>query len=177
MATGSHSSKKTITVAALRKEAVSLGARHAKVISPRKVFTGFWVRWKCRYGCDGYGSSLLCPPHSPTPDETRRMLDEYRRAMLIHCDAVTDVRPLIAKLEREAFLGGFYKAFGFACGPCDLCPTCAFEKGCRHSDKARPAMEACGIDVFRTAREAGFPIEVVTNRSCRQDYYGLLLLE
>jgi predicted metal-binding protein len=105
------------------------------------------------------------------------MLDEYRRAILIHCDAVTEVRPLIAKLERTAFLGGFYKAFGFACGPCDLCPTCAFEKGCRHADQARPAMEACGIDVFRTAREAGFPIEVVTSRSCKQNYYGLLLLE
>ena len=177
MATGTHSSKKTITVAAIRKEAVSLGACHAKVISTKKVFTSEWVRWKCRYGCDGYGSSLLCPPHSPAPDETRRMLDEYRRAILIHCDAVTDVRPLIAKLEREAFLGGFYKAFGFACGPCKQCPTCAFEKGCRHTEQARPAMEACGIDVFRTAREAGFPIEVITSRSCRQDYYGLLLLE
>jgi len=171
------SSKKTVTVAALCKDAFSLGARHAKTISTRKVFTGSWVRWKCRYGCDGYGSNLLCPPHSPTPDETRKMLDEYRRAILIHCDTVIDVRPLIARLEREAFLGGFYKAFGFACGPCELCPTCAFEKGCRHTDQARPAMEACGIDVFETAREAGFPIEVVTSRSCRQNYYGLLLLD
>ena len=87
------------------------------------------------------------------------------------------MRPLIAKLERKAFLSGFYKAFGFACGPCELCPACAFEKGCRHSDQARPAMEACGIDVFRTAREAGFPIKVVTSRSCQANYYGLLLLE
>ncbi len=177
MARATGKSKEKITVEALRKQAVSLGALHAKVISTKKVFTGSWVRWKCRYGCDGFGSSLLCPPHSPTPDETRRMLDEYRRAILIHFDAVTDVRPRIAKLERSAFLGGFYKAFGFACGPCELCPTCAFEKGCRHSEQARPAMEACGIDVFRTAREAGFPIEVVTGRSCRQNYYGLLLVE
>jgi len=170
-------SHKGTTAETARRRAVSLGALHAKVISTKKVFTGAWVRWKCRYGCGGFGSSLLCPPHSPTPDDTRTMLDEYQRAILIHCDAVTEVRPLIAKLEREAFLGGFYKAFGFACGPCDLCPTCAFEKGCQHPEQARPAMEACGIDVFRTATEAGFPIEVVTSRSCRQDYYGLLLLE
>ena len=177
MARATSKSKERITVEAVLKQAVSLGALHAKAISTKKVYTGSWVRWKCRYGCDGFGSTLLCPPHSPTPDETRRMLDEYRRAILVHFDAVTAVRPLIAKLERSAFLGGFYKVFGFACGPCELCPTCAFEKGCRHSEQARPAMEACGIDVFRTARDAGFPIEVVTGRRCRQNYYGLLLLK
>lgn len=177
MARVTNKSRNRITVEMIRRKAISLGAVHAKVISTKKVFTNEWVRWKCRYGCDGFGSSLLCPPHSPTPDETRRMLDEYRRAILIRCDEVTDVRPLIANLEREAFLGGFYKAFGFACGPCDLCPTCAFEKGCRDTEHARPAMEACGINVFRTAREAGFPIEVVSSRSCQQNYYGLLLLE
>ena len=169
--------KRRSTLAALRKQAMGLGALHAKVIPTQEVFTASWVRWKCRFGCDGYGSNRLCPPHSPSPDETRRMLDEYQRAILIHCAAYPDVRPLIARLEREAFLGGFYKAFGFACGPCELCPACAFEKGCRHPEQARPAMEACGIDVFLTARRAGFPIEVVTSRSCRQNYYGLLLVE
>jgi predicted metal-binding protein len=176
MARVTNKPRKRTTVETIRREAVSLGALDAKLISTKKVFTASWVRWKCRYGCEGFGSSLLCPPHAPTPDETRKMLDGYRRAILIHCDAVTDVRPLIAKLERKAFLDGFYKAFGFACGPCELCPTCAFEKGCRHAEQARPAMEACGIDVFRTVRHAGFPIEVVAGRNCRQNYYGLLLL-
>ena len=170
-------STRRATIESVRKQALSLGALHAKVISAGKVFTGSWVRWKCRYGCDGYGSNLLCPPHSPAPEETQRMLDEYRRAILVHCATYTDVRLLIAKLERAAFLGGFYKAFGLACGPCQLCPTCAFEKGCRHPEQARPAMEACGIDVFATARAAGFPIEVVTDRSCKENYYGLLLIE
>ena len=169
--------KKPMTIESLRKDAVSLGALHAKVISTKKVFTNEWVRWKCRYGCDGHGSSLLCPPHSPTPAETRKLLDEYAKAVLIHCDPGTNVRRLVVSLERKAFLGGFYKAFGLACGPCELCPTCAFAEGCRHAERARPAMEACGIDVFRTAREAGFPIEVVTSGSCEQNYYGLLLLE
>ena len=177
MARVTHRPRSRITGEAVRKQAVALGALHAKVISPRKVFTASWVRWKCRYGCDGFGSSRLCPPHSPTPDETRQVLDEYTHAILIHFDALTDVRGVIAQLERTAFLDGFYKAFGFACGPCGLCPTCAFENGCRHAEQARPAMEACGIDVFRTAREAGFPIEVVTSRRARQNYYGLLLLE
>jgi predicted metal-binding protein len=132
---------------------------------------------KCRYGCGGYGSSRLCPPHSPTPDETRKVLDGYRQAVLIHGDKTTDIRRIVTALEREAFLGGFYKAFAFACGPCGLCRECAFEKGCRHPERARPAMEACGIDVYRTARAAGFPIEVVRTHADEQNYYGLLLLE
>ena len=67
MARVTNKPKRKIAFASLRKQAVSLGALHAKAISTRKVFTGAWVRWKCRFGCDGYGSSLLCPPHSPTP--------------------------------------------------------------------------------------------------------------
>jgi len=162
---------------AVRKRALEMGAAGAKIISPKKVFTAAWVRWKCRYGCGGFGSSRLCPPHSPAPDETRKVLDCYTRAILIHAGPRTDMRRTVSALEREAFLAGFYKAFGFACGPCGLCEECAFDKGCRHPHVARPAMEACGIDVFRTARTAGFPIEVATTRSSPQNYYGLLLLE
>jgi predicted metal-binding protein len=38
-------------------------------------------------------------------------------------------------------------------------------------------MEACGIDVFQTARKAGFPIEVVARRRDVPHYYSLLLVE
>ena len=82
-----------------------------------------------------------------------------------------------AELEREAFLSGFYKAFALGAGPCYLCEDCELEEGCIHPHRARPAMEACGIDVYKTVREADFPIEVVKNRDCSQNYYGLLLLE
>ncbi|MEM2608720.1 MAG: DUF2284 domain-containing protein [Thermoproteota archaeon] len=36
-------------------------------------------------------------------------------------------------------------------------------------------MEACGIDVYATARGAGFTIEVVRTRRDRPKYFGLLL--
>ena len=39
------------------------------------------------------------------------------------------MRRTVAALEREAFLAGFYKAFGFACGPCGLCEECAVREG------------------------------------------------
>lgn len=159
------------------RRACVLGAKEAKIISPQQVFTAEWVRRKCQYGCDGYHGHLTCPPYSPTPQETRRMLDEYETAILIHCPSDwTDIKTIVSTLEREAFLSGYYKAFGMGSGPCNLCEKCNLQMGCRHADQARPSMEACGIDVYRTARTAGFPIEVVRDSTCPQNYYGLLLL-
>jgi hypothetical protein len=38
-------------------------------------------------------------------------------------------------------------------------------------------MEACGIDVFKTARGNGFPIEVLRTREEERDIFGLILVE
>jgi predicted metal-binding protein len=156
---------------------VELGAKGAKVVATIQVFTGEWVRLKCQYGCSAYASSRNCPPFSPSPERTRKILDEYRTAILVHGDRTTDIRKLVAKLEREIFLGGYYKAFAYACGPCHMCDECDLEGPCRHADESRPAMEACGIDVYATVRSAGLPIEVVTSKDCAQNYYGLVLVE
>ncbi len=157
------------------KRAQELGAKEAKVISASSVVTAQWVRLKCQFGCGGYGRRLTCPPFSPTPEQTRSMLDEYKHVLLIHGDAYTDIRNIVASLEREIFLDGFYKAFGMGAGPCYLCPRCP--KFCKHPDMARPAMEASGIDVYATARGNGFPINVVKTRKCPENYYGIVLLE
>jgi len=160
------------------KRACELGAIEAKIISPKQVYTAEWVRRKCQYGCDGYGEHLTCPPFSPTPQETQRMLNEYTTALLIHCPSHgIDTLEIISALERETFLSGYYKAFGFSAGPCPLCDHCNVEKTCCHTEQARPSMEACGIDVYKTARTAGYPIEVVQNYSCPENYYALLLLD
>jgi len=81
----------------------------------------------------------------------------------------------MVKLERGAFLAGWYKSLALGAGPCSLCKECDFEQ-CRNED-ARPSMEACGIDVFATARANGFPIEVLKDRSSPENCYGLLLIE
>jgi hypothetical protein len=38
-------------------------------------------------------------------------------------------------------------------------------------------MEACGIDVFATARANGFPIEVVEDYCCDENRYGVVLID
>jgi predicted metal-binding protein len=153
-----------------------LGALDALLVATRAVVTAEWVPLKCRYGCGGYGTNLCCPPHSPTPAETRRVLDCYERAILVHCVPQSEVKPLVVALERELFLAGFYKAFGYGAGPCDLCETCNLAR-CIRTHDARPAMEASGIDVFATVRAAGLPIEVVTGPDSPQNYFGLVLVD
>jgi predicted metal-binding protein len=105
------------------------------------------------------------------------MLAEYRYAMLIHNDDCTDVETtdIVSTLEREIFLYGYHKAFGMGAGPCQLCDKCG--KMCKHPGEARPSMEGCGIDVFTTARNNGYPIEVLTSEDCDGNYYGLILIE
>lgn len=156
--------------------ACELGAAEAKLIDPASIVTAAWVRMKCQYGCGGYGSNLCCPPHTPTPEQTRAVIDCYRRALLIHCKPGVRVKEIVAALEREAFLGGHYRAFGLGEGPCHLCAECNLER-CIHPREARPAMEACGVDVYATVRANGYPIEVVTDRECDRNFYGVLLLD
>lgn len=154
------------------------GVKEACIISPSEAATAEWVRLKCRFGCDGYGQCLVCPPYTPTPQEMRKVLDEYRRAILLHCTPEADVKTIAAELEREIFLRGAWKTFGLGAGPCYFCKVCNVEaRQCRHAERARPSMEACGIDVFTTVKKAGFPIEVVRTRRQCPNYYGLILVD
>jgi predicted metal-binding protein len=162
------------------KKAVALGAKEAKIINTSSIVTGPWVRWKCKYGCDGYNSSLCCPPNTPDYKETRELVDSYEKALLAHVTddnrRMTDLTDTVVRLERDIFLDGHYKAFALGCGPCNLCKDCSMDV-CRHAEKARPSMESCGIDVFQTARNNGYKIEVLTDYDCIMNRFGLVLIE
>jgi predicted metal-binding protein len=154
------------------------GIIEVRMISPADVETAAWVRLKCQYGCDGYGLCLVCPPFTPTPEQMRKVLDGYKRSVLIHFEPEADAKAIVADLERKIFLLGYWKAFGLGAGPCYFCKECDVEeKQCRYPERARPSMEACGIDVFSTVKKMDLPIEVVrTTRQC-PNYYGLLLID
>jgi predicted metal-binding protein len=83
---------------------------------------------------------------------------------------------LAADLERALFLRGYYNAFAMPAGPCMYCEKCNL-KTCIHPHKARPSMEACGIDVYATARKNGFTIEVRKTEEEKPTYYGLVLIK
>lgn len=168
------------------EKAIEMGIGEAKSIDPGSVVTAEWVRLKCQYGCPGFGESLCCPPRTPTPDITRKVLDSYQKAILLHqrlpkrktrWARFDNFSKSIVRLEIEIFLDGYYKAWSMKCGPCDLCKECNLSGTCKHGLDARPSMEACGIDVFKTARDNGFVIEVVRTRDDEMNIFGLVLVE
>ena len=181
--------RQTVAAKALEKYcqfALNRGASAAKIIDVRTVKTAQWVRLKCQYGCGGWASSLCCPPFTPGPEETARVLEEYRRGMLLayHFKGPASARKttrrrrdFLVQLERMCFLDGHYKAFGYANGPCRLCASCDTTGTCLHPERARPAMEACGIDVFATARANGIDLEVVQDLEDKYTYCNLLLID
>lgn len=164
----------------------AMGARRAKIIPVQKVAVGEWVRLKCQYGCSGWGKRYTCPPYSPLPEVTRKMLAEYKVGLLIQQGPIrfkaepklrVPFKKMVSRLERAIFLDGYYKAFGMASGPCRFCRTCYLTKPCRFPDDARPAMEACGIDVYQTCRACGFRLEVVRTYQDPCAYVGLILID
>ena len=73
------------TIKELKDRAVKLGAKESKVIEVKTVKTAAWVRYKCQFGCPSFAGCLTCPPYSPTPDETQKILNFFQKAILIHC--------------------------------------------------------------------------------------------
>jgi predicted metal-binding protein len=160
---------------------IAQGVKDALVVEPSKVITAPWVRMKCGFGCPMHGKSLCCPPYTPTWEETRAILDSYECAILLHRQDAEGIdgnfNEILVDLEKTLFLDGYYKAFTMGSGPCRICKECDPSASCRNPMKARPSMESCGIDVFRTARENGLPISTVRARGDEKNIYGLVLVE
>ena len=150
-------------------------AADSKFIDPATVTIGHWTRYKCQYGCGAYGTSLCCPPNSPSPDETQKLLSDYNVGLLVHFRGGSRITKAMAAIEREVFLMDYYKVISFGAGPCRLCKECDLSE-CKFPKLARPSMEACGIDVYSTVRTHGFPIHVLTSKEEEQNRYGLLLI-
>ena len=188
--------------AELRKMALDSGASAIVNIKPSDVITANWVRLKCQFGCKNYGTKLTCPPYSPTPEQTRKVLDEYQTAYLIRYDgflhfdtyppkdlpqAITNVSLHVCKatyeMERFAFLSGYYKAFSYGAHRCRKCDVCALydNKGCKFPIDTRPSLESSGIDVFATAKNVGLDTHVVPDKNVMKaadvPTFTLLLLE
>jgi hypothetical protein len=96
--------------------AVEGGATSVKPIQPSSVVTAAWVRLKCQFGCPGYDQSYCCPPHTPTPEETRKILDSYNRALLFHIETLSSkgrakrkkFLQMLIDLEGDMFKDGYY---------------------------------------------------------------------
>lgn len=151
------------------------GASEARFIPAGDIIVDERVRLKCQIPlCDSFGRNLMCPPFLPGLLQFREALARYETAILVQVRAnlketkgdpylpARQLHEIINAGEKYAFESGSRFALGLIGGCCRLCETCvAAESGraCRHPFKARPSMEAMGIDVQATAEKAGLPFE------------------
>jgi len=158
-------------------------------IDPKKITVSRWVRMKCLYGCNEYGRNASCPPNVPGVEECALFFREYDRAVLFHIakqlDSTRELRDWVRKIhrelvsvEKEVFLSGREKAFMLFIDNCCFCTECVPRReDCKNPKMARPTVEAMAVDVYRTARSAGYPLEVRTDPGQEMNRYALLLVE
>jgi predicted metal-binding protein len=151
-----------------------------------------WVRMKCKYGCKKYGKSWCCPPETPTPDQTKALLNEYQKAiMLVGSSKNTDfyrdshqkrrrqvhIWKGTVAIERQLFLHGYYKAFALVSETCALCKECAYPDDCKFPTDRRPSLESLSIDVFQTLKNVGRTFRIAKSIVEEHNCYSLILLE
>ena len=155
------------------------GASTVKMINISDVIVDERVRLKCQIPiCDSYNKNLMCPPYVPSVAAFREALTGYSCAILLQVTApltapvnnsssidvyapAKQLHELVNLAEKWAFEYNFRFATGLMGGCCRLCDECvAIQSGhfCRYPFKARPSMEAMGIDVVETVKAAGLQI-------------------
>jgi len=157
--------------------ALEKGALRTKIISIRTIVTAPWVNLKCQYLCKNYGKSKICPPNSLTFAETKSVLNCYEKAIIIHGNDKATITKIALETEKEAFLSGSYKAFAFGAGPCKLSLEDDSLDSVENNEQERPLVEAVGIDIFQTARNNGFRIDILYSPEVRPNYFSLVLVE
>jgi len=172
-----------------KQKALELGTSQVEVIPAQWVQVDERVRLKCLVPrCFNYGQCVYCPPYSPEPEFMRQAFSRFRWAVLLRNYVVpvedyADISryqshalkhgrktsEIVAKIEIMAFADGYYLAVGFSSGSCrdSLCGSTlcqVLDSGrCRFPFRARPSMEAVGIDVFGLATKIGWEMYPIYN--------------
>ena len=123
-----------------------------------------------------YQVALLLQVNCDIPQEMQQLIENgsdldhlYKTPEFIasYNESITlarqNLHKIVNKVESTAFSMGYRFAVGFIGGSCRLCGECVARSSnepCRHPFKARPSMEAMGIDVVQTAANAGLPFDV-----------------
>lgn len=160
-----------------------------KWINPKSIVVSQWARMKCMFGCKNYGKCGTCPPNTPSVSECREFVQGYKTCVVFHFTKkvkkpedrfawTRQVNSKLLKLEREAFLSGYYKTFLLFMDSCNLCIDCPGTRHlCKHPKMARPTPESMAMDVFATVRKIGYPIEVLYDYKKEMNRYAFLFIE
>ncbi len=93
-------------------------------------------------------------------------------------DSLENQYKMMSEIESLCIREGYHFAAGLAGSGCLLCEECVGAKSglpCRYPFKARPSMDALGIDVVTTAKKAGIQLSFAPNEA--RSWVGLILVD
>ena len=88
---------------ALVQRAITLDAEKTKLIDIDSIVVEKWVKWKCIHGCPMYGKDGYQPTNTPDIDETKEVLGEYAKAILLNGADGRLLTEIACRLEGEAY--------------------------------------------------------------------------
>lgn len=184
-----------------RSLALDLGATDAQVIRTSDIRVDERVRAKCAFPkCSQYGTNANCPPHVPDLSFSRRLLKRFSYGIIFSVKSETqyylgksykkgetpeakrNLERIISEVEASAYYDGYYFSVAFGQGSCKslFCPNepCSVlsGSGCKFPLRARPSMEAMGIDVFEICVKLGWEIYPCGRRLEAEDVPHVLLV-
>lgn len=170
----------------LKQAILDAGAQRAAVVRQEDVIYEASFRDMCRQNsCGVYGKCHMCPPDVGPIDELIAAAKRYsagvmyqnvypledsfdiegmQEAKKLHNACAQRIHPL-AKGELHLAAGG--------CGVCARCSKLDDEP-CRFPERAIPSLEAYGVDVYRTSKNAGL---AYVNGPNTVTYFGMVLIQ
>ncbi|MCW4010515.1 MAG: DUF2284 domain-containing protein [Candidatus Bathyarchaeota archaeon] len=148
-------------------------AEFRKMVSEYSV--ALFMKFTSRAAADGALQKALSKPATDASlsSEEKQKTDQFWDAWK------KDKKEMLAsvvKLEKEAMRKGYSLAVGFVSGSCQLCEKCNTETGiCAHPEMARYSEDAVGVNVKKTAQNAG--ISFVFPFPKNPESFALLLID
>jgi predicted metal-binding protein len=124
-----------------------------------KIYVNHWVGLKYRFATKDSCSHML------SPDQTYKLLKEYKRAVLVIGNKKEDFKKALVEMEQELIKEGYHKSVALVNEPCSIC------KG---DEITRPAFEPLGIDIISTVRK--FKKNISQPKNGEYPPYGIILV-
>lgn len=164
------------------------GAAKSAVISTDDIVMSATFRDICRSNsCGMYGRCWMCPPDIGEVDELMAEVRKYQKGLLYQTiysiEDSFDIEGMQEAARQHVLVGQRLEAFvmlqldkhlHLSCGGCRICDRCAKMDGlpCREPERAMPAMEGYGIDVYNTCKPTDLKY---INGQNTVTYFGIVL--
>jgi predicted metal-binding protein len=158
------------------KMAKDLGLENAVLISGDQICFDPRAIHKCRWGCEYGLGSESCRDRNMSPETLQEAVRAYKHVLVLHGHDINKLYKASLKIEQQAFADGNY--FAATLGNCNFCKECQAQQGkaCTSPESVRACPEGNGVDVFKTVRQLGLPVNTLKTRDDMPNRYTFVLI-